>query len=134
MNEDNTRCEALVPDGGRSVSFHQCHKMAYAMGEEWGKIKPLCRIHHPDEIAKRKAARGPTQWEKDMVNLNLQRALAALAHKLAEALEKVEPILLGYPILGELESDNGAFIGPERVEWLMKTRNVLAEYRNLKGG
>ena len=84
----DTRCEYSVSARDRWPS-HQCTKKAYALGKYWDKEVPLCRMHHPDDVERRRKARGPTQWEIDMDAWQHTRERAALVPALAEALEAV---------------------------------------------
>lgn len=78
MKLDPTRCRESVADGGRSVGFHQCGKLATRDG--------YCGLHHPDAVQKRHAERDArydretqlrdAQWavrdkERDVVNAAL---------------------------------------------------------------
>lgn len=69
------RCKALVPDGGRSVNFHQCRRNAVKDG--------YCKQHHPDTVAKRDEER-QLQWEEQQNNSPIRR--------LARAMEQIKEL------------------------------------------
>ena len=48
---DRERCRASVPNGGRSVTFHQCRRKPVDSSERY------CRIHSPEYRAERRAER-----------------------------------------------------------------------------
>ena len=62
VSPDYSRCAAMVPDGGRSVLFHQCaRKNGHGPHGAW------CKTHDPDAVnAKREVryAKWRAEWDK----------------------------------------------------------------------
>ena len=136
------RCKATVSDGERWSRYHRCPHKAWAEGLYWGKIVPLCRVHHPTAKAERRAKREPTRWEREMDALHklmLQRAIWGLSlvlvvgprlqAKHADQLEETVQVLLAVAegALGYLEAL------PESqhpdAQWFVSLRAAIAAAR-----
>ena len=73
------RCKAKVPNGGRSVSFHQCTRRAVKDG--------YCKIHHPDTERKKKAKQH-TIWDLEYKINHLNWALTDFAWDCLKLIKK----------------------------------------------
>ncbi len=60
-------CEETLITRDRAALSYPCGRKAYALGDGWNKKPiPLCHIHHPDDIKRRREARGPSQLEREI--------------------------------------------------------------------
>lgn len=57
-------CAESVPEGGRSVSFHQCYRKPSVHREVEGKTYGFCKQHDPVAVAVRNKAQRE-RWERE---------------------------------------------------------------------
>lgn len=75
------------------VVGHKCGKKAYALGSHFGKMIPMCHMHHPDDRESRRLGRGPTQWQRELDARIKTNRKAAKFDGLVEALEEAWDVL-----------------------------------------
>ncbi len=96
------KCCAKVFDAGFWPKGHQCHNTAVVERD----FKRYCRIHDPEEIAKRQVAQS-TKWDNRMKRIRLE-ATASMACRLVNLdnpIAVAKSITMMYQTLKVVEAD-----------------------------
>ena len=78
-------CQVRIYIAHADLRGHPCRRPAFALGNYYGASMPLCRLHHPAEREKRRAARGLTRVEQRIATQARAYKMAALVPELLAA-------------------------------------------------
>lgn len=90
-------CAASVPDGGRSVSFHQCGhkpkiKRLVKVGDRAPKVYGFCSLHDPvvvEEKRKEKSVKFEREWAAKTASWERQERVDAATKACVDAIKRI---------------------------------------------